>query len=110
MPKHEIIPVAAILLDPAVRLIMAGATIMGHFVVGLLFFQFWRRTRDRLFAIFAIAFWVMTVQRLLVSIPGEESESQNVLFYGLRLAAFVLILVAIIDKNRSKVVRPAREL
>ena len=35
---------------------MLGGLVMGCFVAGLFFLRFWRKTHDRLFAIFAIAF------------------------------------------------------
>src|SRR5687767_11360978 len=83
------------------HLILAGAVIMACFVAGLLFLRFWRRTRDRLFLIFALAFWVMALQRILVAGMGEELGEWRALYYMIRLLAFVLILVAIVDKNRS---------
>jgi hypothetical protein len=75
--------------------ILAGAIIMGYFVVGLFFLRFWRKTRDRLFAMFAAAFWILMVNRLL------HEDAHNLVFYTVRLVAFALLLVAIVDKNRS---------
>jgi uncharacterized membrane protein HdeD (DUF308 family) len=74
-----------------------GATTMASFVVGLFFLRFWNETRDRLFGAFAIAFWLLGVTRLVMAVTSGQ-EHQNV--YWLRLIAFALILVAIIDKNR----------
>ena len=36
-----------------------GASALGCWVIGLFFLRFWRNTRDRLFAFFAAAFWVL---------------------------------------------------
>jgi hypothetical protein len=80
--------------------LLSGAIIMGCFVAGLFFLRFWRRTRDRLFAMFAAAFWMMAVNRIVLASLNEESEFRTPV-YVVRLLAFVLILVAIIDKNRS---------
>jgi hypothetical protein len=44
--------------------LMSGALIMGYFVAALFFQKFYKTTRDRLFALFATAFWILTVQRL----------------------------------------------
>jgi hypothetical protein len=77
-----------------------GALAMGTFVVGLFFLRFWRQTRDRLFAMFALAFWILGVNWLGLALLATTQEQRTV-FYLLRLAAFVLILLAIIDKNRS---------
>jgi hypothetical protein len=69
-------------------------------VVGLFFLRFWRDTGDRLFLIFALAFWLLGLTRLALAFTTYPSESQSGI-YLVRLLAFVLILVAIIDKNRA---------
>jgi hypothetical protein len=81
--------------------VLSGAIMMGYFVAGLLFLRFFRSTRDRLFAIFAGSFFLLGVQRLLLTFTTRAVEDQ-VLFYVLRLIAFLLILAAVIDKNRRK--------
>jgi len=85
--------------DPVTALV-SGLLVMGYAVAGLFFLRFWRETRDRLFGIFAGAFWLLAVQRLLLALTQNPDDDQLWL-YGIRLLAFVLILVAIIDKNRS---------
>jgi Ca2+/Na+ antiporter len=80
--------------------LLTGATIMACFVVGLFFLRFWKRTRDRLFAMFAAAFWLMAVNRIVLVSLDEESEFRTPV-YAVRLLAFVIILIAIIDKNRG---------
>ncbi|NUQ20278.1 MAG: hypothetical protein HOQ09_04890 [Gemmatimonadaceae bacterium] len=79
---------------------VAGALAAGYLVIGLFFARFYKRTRDRLFLMFAIAFWVLVVQRIATVLTAEWIEDTTWL-YGLRLLAFVIILVAIIDKNRA---------
>ena len=76
-----------------------GAIAMASWVAGLFFLRFWRTTGDRLFAIFAISFWLLGLTRLALALMIEPSENRHYL-YILRFVAFVLILVAIIDKNR----------
>ena len=78
-----------------------GALVMGCFVIGLYFLRYWRETRDRLFAMFALAFWVLGVNWLGLAVLATTYEEQTP-FYLLRLAAFVLILIAIVDKNRGQ--------
>ena len=80
------------------RQLLTGIIIMGFATGGLFFLRFWRETRDRLFLLFAIAFLVLAAQQLLLGVMDVESESYKVLF-GIRLLAFILILVAIADKN-----------
>ena len=78
----------------------SGAVVMASFVAGLIFFRFWKKTGDRLFAIFGIAFWILGVNRIALSMFRQSDESQTWL-YLVRFAAFALILFAIIDKNRG---------
>lgn len=84
----------------AQSLVIAGALAMGYAIAGLFFLRFWKRTRDRLFAIFASAFWLLAAQRVGLAAAAYHNYDTTWL-YALRLMAFVLILVAIVDKNRA---------
>ncbi|HEX2449556.1 MAG TPA: DUF5985 family protein [Gemmatimonadales bacterium] len=79
----------------------SGAIVMGYVVAGLFFLRFWRDTRDRLFAVFALAFWLFALQRLLLSLVDVQAENEAV-FYLLRLLGFLLIIWAVVDKNRVR--------
>ena len=79
--------------------LLSGILIAGDAVAGLFFLRFWAASRDRLFAMFAAAFWILGIQRLLLSVTRSIVEDQAI-FYSLRLLAFVIIIVAIVDKNR----------
>jgi uncharacterized membrane protein len=83
--------------------LIPGAIVMGYAVAGLFFLRFWRQTQDRLFLIFAVSFWLLGLQRLALALTTQIIESQTGL-YLVRLFAFLLILAAIVDKNR----RPGR--
>jgi hypothetical protein len=85
----------------ALNLFLYGATAMGAAVAGLFFLRFWRRSGDRLFAGFAVAFWLLALNWALLALTDPANESRW-LFYLLRLAAFCLILFAIVDKNRRR--------
>ena len=79
---------------------LSGAVALGFFVCGLFFLRFWRRTRDPLFLAFALSFALLgTGQSILAlaSIPTEERGS----IYLIRLAAFAVIIAAILRKNRG---------
>jgi uncharacterized membrane protein HdeD (DUF308 family) len=80
--------------------LVSGAMVMAYLAAGLFVLRYWRQTRDRLFAIFAAAFWILAVQRLSLGLTTETTENVTWL-YVIRLVAFALILVAIIDKNRN---------
>ena len=81
-------------------LIISGALAMGYAVAGLFFLSFWSRTKDRLFVIFASAFWMRAIQRLAL-VAAAQREVDTTWIYALRLLAFLLMLWAIVDKNRA---------
>ena len=77
-----------------------GALFMASLAAGLVFLRFWRRTGDRFFAMFAAAFSLMGLERVILALlePADETRTFVYLF---RLVAFVVIVVAIVDKNRA---------
>jgi Family of unknown function (DUF5985) len=109
-----------------------GAIAMASTVVALFFLRFWRDTGDRLFAMFALAFFLLGSTRVGLAMSREAVESRPAVaagaedradelprpdakgaaadeeppeegqthWYWVRFAAFLLILVAIADKNR----------
>jgi len=79
---------------------LGGAVTMAHLTIGLFFLSFWMKTKDRLFLMFCGAFCLMGVERLFSTLWIDATEIRP-LVYILRLMAFVLILIAIVDKNRS---------
>lgn len=78
-----------------------GVVAMGFAVAGLFFLRFWRQTRDRLFALFSLAFFVLAANRVGFALVARH-EGRGDYLYWVRLLAFLLILVAIVDKNRSR--------
>lgn len=79
--------------------VVSGAMLMAYAVASLFFLRFWSASRDRLFGMFSLAFAVLAVQRFAITVTRETMEDQTI-FYLLRLAAYVIIIVAIVDKNR----------
>ncbi len=78
---------------------LSGAVALGFAACALFFLRFWHRTREELFLAFALAFLLLGIGQTvlaLASIPTEERGS----LYLLRLAGFLLILIAIYRKNR----------
>ena len=82
-------------------LFLGGVLAMGYFVAGVFFLRYWRRTRERLFASFAVALFILALQRALLAANFAIIEDDT-WYYALRLLAFVLILFAIVDKNRAR--------
>jgi hypothetical protein len=83
---------------PASLPFISGLVCMGYIVAGLFFARFWRRTGDDLFAAFAAAFLLLAINTALVVILDVPREELGWI-YLLRLAAFTLIIVAIVRKN-----------
>lgn len=82
-----------------------GGIATASLLVGLFFFRFWRSTRDRFFLFFAISFWLEGINRFLISRVVGPNESEP-LYYVLRLVAYGLIILAIVDKNRASSRKP----
>jgi hypothetical protein len=85
----------------ALENLLLGALILGCALVALFFVRFFRDTRDRLFAFFAAAFLVLAFHWLVLALTDPVSEHRP-LFYLLRLVAFGMIVVAILEKNRER--------
>lgn len=84
---------------------LRGMIAMGCAVAALYFLRFWRSTGDRLFLIFALAFFLMACIRVGLGCAPElglKADEHSIYLYGLRFVAYVLILAAIIDKNRPR--------
>jgi hypothetical protein len=78
--------------------LVAGALGAGFLIAGLFFLKFWRRTGDGLFLAFSAAFGLMAVGNALPVLMGTPHEERSGI-YLFRLAAFVLIIVAVLAKN-----------
>ena len=79
---------------------LMGAIAVASFVAGLFFFRFWRSTRDSFFLLFALSFWIEAANRVALGLLFA-SELEPV-FYLVRVVAYGLIVLAILQKNRPK--------
>jgi hypothetical protein len=77
---------------------LAGMVSAGFLACGLFFAKFWWRSRDVLFMAFTGAFWLLALNAALVVLMPEPDERRT-WFYLLRIAAYLLIVVAIVRKN-----------
>lgn len=80
---------------------ISGAIMMGELTAAIFFLRFWRDTRDRLFAMFSGAFLLLAIQRIGLEFAGTLPE-RSTPWYCVRVLAFVLIILAFLDKNRSR--------
>jgi uncharacterized protein DUF5985 len=77
---------------------LSGAVTLAYVIAAFYFLGFWQRTHDRLFASFALAFALLGLNQFVVFLLGAADERGNYA-YVLRVLGFVLILLAIVDKN-----------
>ena len=82
------------------RELISGAIVMGYLVAALHFFKFWKRTNDRLFLLFGGAFCLLATQRAALSLLAGQPDT-HIYLYVARMLGFLVIIYAIIDKNRA---------
>ena len=79
---------------------LLGVIVAASLASALFFLKFWKHTRDGLFLAFSAAFFIEGVNRigfLFIERPNEGLPE----IYVVRLLAFLLILAAIVRKNRA---------
>jgi hypothetical protein len=80
---------------------LLGFIVVSSLAASIFFLKFWRETKDPLFLAFSLAFAIEALNRtrfLFEDKPNEGSPS----IYLVRLIAFVIILSAILWKNRRR--------
>jgi Family of unknown function (DUF5985) len=80
--------------------LLSGLIVAGDLIAALFFLKFWRRSADVLFAIFAAAFLLLALGQALLALTNVPVEERSWI-YLLRLAAFTLIIIGIVHKNRA---------
>lgn len=83
------------------NMLLLGAIALASFTVGLFFLRFWRAGHDRFFLFFALSFFVEAANRVALALSESPNEG-GAGYYWVRLVAYLLILVAVIDKNRKR--------
>ncbi|MGH8973519.1 MAG: DUF5985 family protein [Acidimicrobiia bacterium] len=83
------------------RELLSGIIACASFVAALHFFRSWRASGDRLLGLFAAAFAVFAANGVALGLTDPHAEVR-VYLYTVRLIGFLLILGAIIDKNRVR--------
>lgn len=78
---------------------LIGAIATVSMIAGLFFLRFWKSTRDRFFLFFAMSFFIEGVNRFLLGFM-ESLREEAPAYYLVRLVAYGLILLAILDKNQ----------
>ena len=79
---------------------LLGVVVAASLVATAFFLKFWRQTRDLLFLGFGAAFTIEGVNRLAFLFLDHPNEG-NPVIYTVRLFSYLLILAAIVNKNRA---------
>jgi Family of unknown function (DUF5985) len=79
---------------------LLGVIVTASLAASAFFLKFWKQTRDTLFLGFSAAFAIEGVNRLAFLFVDHPSEGNPVL-YTVRLFSYLLILAAIVNKNRA---------
>lgn len=79
---------------------LLGVIVTASLTVGAYFLKFWRKTRDVLFLGFAAAFIIESINRLGFLFL-EQPSNGTPFVYTVRLFSYLLILAAIVQKNRA---------
>ena len=85
-------------MKTALASFLSGLITMGFVIAALFFFRFWRRTRDALFLAFGLAFLLLALNQALIGLSDVTGEERSFLYIP-RLAAFALLIAAIVGKN-----------
>jgi hypothetical protein len=83
------------------NLMLLGAIAMASLTIGLFFLRFWKVTGDRFFLFFATSFFIEGINRIILGLVNYSTETEPYIYF-VRFLSFVIILIAIIDKNRKK--------
>jgi hypothetical protein len=88
---------------------LSGITMATFGAAGVFFLKLWKTSQDRFFLGFAMACWLLSVERVAgLFVAGTMEDLRNPIseagswIYIIRLFAFLTILVVIVDKNRSQ--------
>jgi hypothetical protein len=82
-------------------LFMSSAISTLCFVAAVFFLRYWKSSRDRFFLWFAFSFALEGLNRASMTATGQLTEASP-LHYTIRAISFVLIVVAILQKNSRK--------
>jgi hypothetical protein len=79
---------------------ISGVVTAGFLIAALFFFRFWKRTSDSLFAYFGISFLLFAAGQATAVFWGTPQDDKVWVFL-VRLVGFILLLIAIVGKNRK---------
>lgn len=84
----------------------AGITCASFAASGVFFFKFWKASRDPFFVYFCVACWLLAAERVVAlqfdpTLRTFPNGAPTFSFYLIRLVAFIVIFVGILQKNKK---------
>ncbi len=89
------------LASESLKEFLIGAIVMGDLVAAFFFLRYWKVTGDRFFLFFVWSFVFGALSRIILAV--SQSSEFEPLVYLIRLLSYLLILLAILDKNRATI-------
>jgi uncharacterized membrane protein HdeD (DUF308 family) len=83
----------------AIQPMLQGAVAMASLTAALFFVRFWKQTNDLFFLLFGIAFGIDALTRVVIGVTQIPNENEPFVYLA-RLISFVIIILAIVQKNR----------
>ncbi len=83
-----------------IDIFLSGINMAQCLVIALFFLRFKRKTGDAFFGCFAAAFSLLSAERILLVTTATQAEYRPAV-YLVRLAAYLIIIWAVLAKNRS---------
>ena len=94
------------MIDPIYAILfLSGITVVTFAASGVFFFKFYKTSRDPFYLYFCLACWLLSIERIAILAfigPAKTSGETSPWVYLIRLVAFLLIMIAIINKNRNR--------
>lgn len=84
----------------AINNFMTGGNAMACLIISFFFWRYYLKVYDRFFLFFSLAFLSFALERITI-VVGQVQSEYFAAIYSIRLAGFVLIILAILDKNRK---------
>jgi hypothetical protein len=80
---------------------LGGAVAMAAAIVSLHYLKAWKQSKDELFRLFSIAFFLFMIERIVFQVAHVSNEKLP-LIYCIRLLGFLAIVIGILQKNLKK--------
>jgi hypothetical protein len=79
-----------------------GFVFAAFMIIGLVFYKYYIRTKDRFFLMFSASFLLLAIERVVIALMNANDAEAGPSVYLIRLLSFSVIIAAILDKNRAE--------